>query len=398
MMSKHRVVGICALLLGHWTVGLPTEAQTNEKLPMPIYPIVVRISPDALESILPTYIEHSCPVNSVVLGTRAIGKNHTTGNVSVQFLTDREDAVAVIRFEGITHSRTVGTAGTVIIDSHSDTSFVCTRQLRFHPEQGFVADPTQVSATTRLVYDGFRSARGGVGSRMVSRIAQRRAAELHGEATRIIERDQRVELVSAFDERLDPKLTSLNRILSLARSVAVLWGRSPRFQLAAATSPGGLHVGLGRAENPDILIDHRMPNSDKPVEIWIHSSVLVGRFASSLSLPQLERFLLRSEQRPAWTAIRAIVQQLKSPESNRAPVSAWVRIGLGDSSTEQPLVARDTPDGHVFVSNLLAAVEQTGSKPENGKTNAVAPAQINPSVVDFQIFDLTSPLLQNYLP
>ena len=142
----------------------------------PAYPLVIRIDHSALDPLEAREINHHGPVDSVVLGTHAVGESHTQGAISVLMIPDRNDASFDLSFQGRTHVSTVGANGPALICSHTDTDFVCTRQVSFHPRQGFVAVASTVVADTQLVYDGFGSSRGRLGRRLIGRVAERRPA------------------------------------------------------------------------------------------------------------------------------------------------------------------------------------------------------------------------------
>ena len=216
----------------------------------PAYPLVIRIDHSALAPLEAREINHRGRVDTVVLGTHAVGESHTRGAISVLMIPDRNDASFDLRFQGRTHVSTVGTNGPALIYSHTDTDFVCTRQISFHPRQGFVAVASTVVADTQLVYDGFGSSRGRLGRRLISRVAERRAGESQEEARQIAARDTEHKLLQAFDKRLNAQLTTMNQSMNVARYVNLFMGEASAMQLSARSSKDCIYVGVGHKGSP----------------------------------------------------------------------------------------------------------------------------------------------------
>lgn len=262
--------------------GKPSPpASTTQR---PAYSLVIRIDHSALDPLEAHEINHRGPIDRVVLGTRAVGESHTQGAISVVLIPDRDDASFDLVFQGRTHASTVGANGPALIYSHTDTDFVCTRQVSFHPRQGFVADASTVVADTRLVYDGFGSSR-RLGRRLISRVAQRRAGESQEQARQIAARDTEQELLQAFDKRLNAQLTTMNREMRLARYVNIFMGQASAIQLSARSSKDCIYVGVGHKGSPARLtILPPRSATVAPIEIGVHSTILGGQVAKLLRL------------------------------------------------------------------------------------------------------------------
>jgi hypothetical protein len=79
-----------------------------------------------------------------------------------------DGAVFIVRFHGNTQTKSTGVNGPVVIHSRTVTNFVCTRQVHFDRETGFVAAPCKVVGQTKLIHDRFRATRNGIGKPPVS--------------------------------------------------------------------------------------------------------------------------------------------------------------------------------------------------------------------------------------
>ena len=251
----------------------------------PAYPLVIRIDHSVFEPLEAGEINHRGRIDTVVLGTHAVGESHTQGAISVLMISDRYDASFDVRFQGRTHVSTVGANGPALIYSHTDTDFVCTRPISFHPRQGFVAVASTVVADTQLVYDGFGSSRGRLGRRLIGHVAKRRAGESQEEARQIAARDTEHELLQAFDKRLNAQLTTMNQSMNVARYVTLFMGEAFAMQLSARLSKDCIYVGVGHEGIPARLtaIPPRCAAA-APIEIGVHTTILGGQVAKLLSL------------------------------------------------------------------------------------------------------------------
>ena len=294
----------------------------------PAYPLVIRIDHSAFDPLEAREINHRSRIDRVVLGTHAVGESHTQGAISVLMIPDRYDASFDLSFQGRTHVRTVGTNGPALIYSHTDTDFVCTRQISFHPREGFVAVASTVIADTQLVYDGFGSSRGRLGRRLISRVAERRAGKSQEVARQIAARDTEHELLQAFDKRLNAQLTTMNQGMNVARYVNLFMGEASAMQLSARSSKDCIYVGVGHEGSPARLtaIPPRRA-AVAPIEIGVHSTILGGKVAELLSLFENKMVLPQPSR-------QEILRALSIPDEESARImdvsvhDGWFVLGL----------------------------------------------------------------------
>ena len=305
----------------------------------PAYPLVIRLNHSAFDPLEARELNHRRHIDRVVLGTHAVGESHTQGAISVLMVPDRNDASFDVSFQGRTRASTVGTNGPALIYSHTDTDFVCTRQVSFQPHQGFVAAASTVVANTRLVYDGFGSSSGRLGRRLISRVAEQRAGESQEEARQIAAQDTERELLQAFDKRLNAQLTTVNQKLNLARYVNIFIGSASAKQLSARSTKDCIFIGVGREGSPARLtIIPPRRETEAPIEIAVHSTILgepvaklLGLFQNAMELPQPSR--------------QEILQALSIPEEEYARITdigvhdGWFVLGLQNETPASSPIA-----------------------------------------------------------
>jgi hypothetical protein len=292
----------------------------------PAYPLVMRIDHTALELLAANKINERSPVDRVVLGTRAVGESHTLGAISSLMVPDRNDASFDIIFQGRTHTTTVGTNGPALIYSHTDTDFVCTRQITFHARQGFVAAACKVVAKTNVVYDGFGSSRGRLGHRLIARIAKRRAGQSREQVRQIAARINEDELLQGFDKLLNPQLAAMNQKMNLVRYVNIFMGEVP-VQLAAKSSKDCIYIGIGY-EGSAARLTTIPPRREAvaPIEIWVYRTILGEPVAKLIRV--VENTVLPQPFRSQILAALAINDAETAGIRDLAVYDDWFVLGL----------------------------------------------------------------------
>ena len=306
----------------------------------PEFPLVVRIDDQALDPLRAKEILHEGAVDRVVLGTRAVGRSWTTGTVDVEMTPGRDDASFTIRFRGRAQTQTTGRNGPALIYSRTFTDFECARRVVIEPRIGLVVGPTIIKSQTSLVYDGFASSRGGLGKRLVARVAQRRAGESYDQARAIAQRDNEAAIRKAFDKRLDNKLVAINRRLDIARYVNALFGPNSKPHLATRSCQDCILIGIGNEESPRRLVT-LPPQREKttPIELWVHSSLLGERMARLATI--MDR--VDSKLLPAASRFQVLQLMLGSGQMQQpfdvGYQDGWLVIGLQNEIPEPGTLA-----------------------------------------------------------
>jgi hypothetical protein len=316
-------------------------------------PLVIRIDQSILEPLQSQDVDQKGRVDQVVLGTRAIGESHTIGKIDVAKMADRDDGAFTVKFTGQTATRTTGYNGPAIIYSRTHTDFVCTREVTFDPVKGFIAAPCQLQARTTLTYEGFGSSRSGLGSRLIARIAHRRADDAHAAAHQIAARDNREEIRKAFDDRLDRQLIAINKELAVVRyAAAILRPNSPP-RLAARTCSGCILIGLAEEGSSRQLQAELPPNKEAAaMEVWLHPSLLGDQ--ATLLVGLIESF----ENRVAPAASPLLVADLQSQAMedkiklyDLKLCGGWIVVAFGESAARPMLMAEDESQPQTVASS-----------------------------------------------
>jgi hypothetical protein len=329
--------------------SVPPTAPTTEH---PAYPLVVRIDHTAFGSLTAREINQRGRVDKVVLGTHAVGESRTQGAISVLLIPDRDEASFDLRFQGRTHTRTVGANGPALIYSHTDTGFVCTRPISFDPTQGFVAGASKIVANTKLTYDGFGSSGGGLSRRLISSVAERRSGESREQARQIAAQDNEHELVSGFDKRVNTQLAAMNQKLNIVLYKNLFVGEGLPVQLAARSSKNCIYVGVGKVGSPARLtVIPPRRELEAPIEIWVHSTIFGEPVTKLLTLVENNVVLPKNSR---LEILRALL--IPPAESERlldlAVYDGWMVLGLQKEAAETTTTASERQSASDFTKSL----------------------------------------------
>ncbi len=337
------------------TVHAPRQEPASPPAPTterPAYPLVVRIDHTALDPLTAREIDRRGRVDMMILGTHAVGESRTQAAISMLLIADRDEASFDLRFQGRTHTRTVGANGPALIYSHTDTGFVCTRSISFDPTQGFVAGASTIVANTKLVYDGFGSSRGGLGRRLISRVAEQRSGESREQARQIAARDNEHELLAAFDKQVNTQFAAMNQKLNFVLYKNLFVGEGLAVQLAARSSKDCIHIGVGKEGSPARLtVIPPRRELVAPIEIWVHSTILGEPVAELLKLVENKIVL------PQISRLEILGALLIPPEESGRLIDVavyddWIVFGLQNEAAESTTTAiqqRSTSDFTKFL-------------------------------------------------
>lgn len=313
-ISHHR--SIVTLLSVAFTLATQVDSNAEEAS----FPLVMRIDKSVLQ-LLNSNVDVRRPIDRVVLGTHAVGESRTRGVIRAALIPDSAEASVEILFEGSTATKTIGVQGPAVIYGHTLSNFICRRSITFDPHQGFVLiGNTTIVGDTRLIYDGFSSNR-RLGGRLISRIAERRAGEMHEQARLIADRDSKNEVRESVEKEMEKQVRAANEATELARYVNRFLGDRSKLQIYAKSSSDCIHIGVGPAgEKYDlmtVLPPSRKPSA--PIEFWAHTSILNGPVATLLKLAAPQTTL----PQPLKTKFLEMLSLASAPSDSSIDVASY---------------------------------------------------------------------------
>lgn len=199
-------------------------------------------------------VDETAPVRDIILGTDIYGTGRSVGNISASLAPNSNHAVFDITYLGVTKTRNTGYNGPVVIFSDGKTGIGARKRLWLN-ESGLHSHPARANATTHSDICDIQPKRG---SRMVERIAWRKATEQKHLAETIASRHAAERAGRQVDDRANAMIKDVNhnfenrfrrptmernlfpsklRFATAEDSLRVTWLQAAPAQLAAPTEP-----------------------------------------------------------------------------------------------------------------------------------------------------------------
>jgi hypothetical protein len=311
-----------------------TETKPPEANP---FPFVVRIDKSALLRYTDSEVDDKRAVDQYVLGAHAVGTSRTEGEIRGALIPDSKEAAFDIVFTGQSATKTVGLQEPALIYSRTFTDFKCTHRIIFDPRKGFlIAGDADVEGTTRLVYDGFASTR-ELGRRLIVKIAERKAGQVHEQARLIADRDNKKIVSESFEVETAKQVKEANKGLDLVRYINRFLGEKSNLQMFAKSSTDCIHIGIGPEGEKYAPMTELPPSREKsaPVEVWVHASILGEPVAAVMKMATPESKLSNLEQ----TKILGVLSfgaPKDEPAMDMALQDGWLVFALPEAALPPP--------------------------------------------------------------
>ena len=211
-------------------------------------------------------IDRCEPVTDCILGTNIHGNAHTNGTVKVVSIESDDKAVLELRSIGHIFSQDVGFNGPAVINSTSDTDFNATKRVELS-DPAFTAKSSSVGATTDTHVHSIGKQGGGLGSRLVSRIGWRKAAQTKGQVDSIAAQHAAGRIENQFDDEVSDRLAKTReRYESEYRRPLERTGNVPEHILFRSKS-SGLAMEVVQASHSEIGAPDGPPDAADPHDV-----------------------------------------------------------------------------------------------------------------------------------
>ncbi|RIK79937.1 MAG: hypothetical protein DCC67_09950 [Planctomycetota bacterium] len=150
------------------------------------------------------------PVRDCILGTSIFGTATTRGDVYYQLQPSDASVQLALHVEGVAYSQTNGYNGPVRIRSSGTTPFTAVKQITL-TDDAFKSGPAVVAASTHTHIHAIRKTGGRLGSRVIEKVAWRRAMEQKGLAERIAARHAEQRIAREVNEQVEVQLAAMRR-------------------------------------------------------------------------------------------------------------------------------------------------------------------------------------------
>ncbi|HID76424.1 MAG TPA: hypothetical protein EYP56_10555 [Planctomycetaceae bacterium] len=255
--------------------------------------LYVEISEPVVVAGIERDVDETAPVRDVILGANICGTGRTVGRLVAELVPARGRAEVRLTLRGRNHARTVGYKGPARVYSRGLTELVGTKTLIIRPE-GVTAGPSRCRATTDTKIIGVGTRRG---SRLVRRIACRRARKTRCQAEWIAARHAERDLRRRLDREAAEPIERANRQLRQR-----LWrplderNLRPR-SLELESTATALRLRLLAARSFELAAPGPPPPTPEGVDlsVRIHESSISNFLAAAIGGMRLEDEQLRGE-------------------------------------------------------------------------------------------------------
>jgi hypothetical protein len=172
--------------------------------------VLIEVSSPLLSRVAARPVSDCGPVEDCILGTRIRGTGATSAALTLRTLPATGQARIEFALTGAVRSNTVGVNGPVSIRSSGNTSFVA-RKVVALGDQSFRMEGATASASTRSRTQGISKIGGGLGSRLVERVASKRVAQSRGQADAIASDHAEDRIRTRLDQQLNEQIVDARR-------------------------------------------------------------------------------------------------------------------------------------------------------------------------------------------
>lgn len=321
------------------STGSARDTRTNPVL------ACLRIPAALITEVASRDFTHTSSVDRVVLGTHSRGTAICYGHVSCEMREQSHAAEIVCRITGTVDSQTCGVNGPALISSAASTSYTATKSIIFDSRK-LITHPAIVRASSRIRITDVGSSLPGIRGRIVSRVAERRAADSLAEAEAITSDLTVAELQQQIDQEFAQRIVSINRAIEGRLPILQAFAES-EYKLSIRSQPEFIQLMFVRRDaDPQMLqVPPALPLASKIV-LWIPLPGSQGasegdqaseqpRSQNNFKFSHNEQWLLDDPASflPLWltTAVSSVKAKLKQ---RAAPVDLllhenWIGVQFG---------------------------------------------------------------------
>jgi hypothetical protein len=229
-------------------------------------------------------IDRCEPVTDCILGTNIHGNAHTDGQVKVTSIPSDDKAVLEFLSYGNIDSQNVGFNGPAVIQSTSYTNYTATKRVEFSDPE-FKSGPAWVHANTDSQVHSIAKQGGGLGSRLVSRIGWRKAAQTKGQVDAIASDHAANRIENRMNDEVSDRLAKTReRYENEYRRPLERTGDVPE-DIHFSSTKSGLAVEIIQASRTELAATEAPPDAAGPHDMTarLHETAVNNYMAALLA-------------------------------------------------------------------------------------------------------------------
>lgn len=236
--------------------------------------LLVEVETPLLGQLVSRSINDCMSLSDCILGTRITGTGATNGSLTVTTLPAGNRARLLFQLNGSTRSNTVGRNGPVAIRSLGNTQFQATKIIEID-DQAFRVSPAAGSATTRSRTQSVSKVGGGIGTRLIEKIARRRVAESKPKADAIAGGRASDRVEQGLDEQLNEQIAAARQRYDAKFRRPLRQRRATPERLDYRTTSQALYVEAVQADDGQLAAWDAPPiDVVAPLRVRLHQTAI----------------------------------------------------------------------------------------------------------------------------
>ncbi len=270
----------------------------------------LEVDSSLLNRLVARPVSDVAPINDTILGTRVRGTGQTSGSLSVSTLPSYDRARLAFCLTGATRTNTRGVNGPVSIHTLGTTSFSASKIVELS-DRTFRVLPASAQTSTRSKTQSVKKIGGGLGSRIIEKIARQRVAEKKSQADAIASGKAKVRVEARLNEQLNSQITEARRRYDEGLSKPMRQRRATPRHLVQRTTSNSLIVEAVQADKGQLAAwDSATTTIEAPLAATLHQTAVNNLLDAYLGGATLSRGSVEEPTKidivtPPWLKLKA---------------------------------------------------------------------------------------------
>ncbi|MEO0530185.1 MAG: hypothetical protein AAF266_06355 [Planctomycetota bacterium] len=272
--------------------------------------LLVEVEAPLLSQLVARSINDCTSLTDCILGTRISGTGATTGSLVVKTLPAADRARLRFELSGTTRSNTVGRNGPVAIRSTGNTQFTAAKVVELNDE-AFRVSPASGAATTRSTTQSVSKVGGGIGTRLIEKIARQRVAQSKPQADAIAGQHATERIERRLDEQLNEQIASARRRYDAKFRKPLRQRRATPERLDYRTTSDALYVEAVQADDGQLAAWDAPPiDVVAPLRVRLHQTAINNLLDAYIGGATIRRDAIEEPTKidvvaPPWLELKA---------------------------------------------------------------------------------------------
>lgn len=229
--------------------------------------VAVRLSTRFLNELISEPFVVESPVNTTFQGASVRGTAVLQGQSGLCFESLRKNQPLTVLLKGQIRTTTSAAKGPAVVYNQATTHILGQLQLDFDGKS-FSTTPISVETCTTSRLDGVCST-GKLASRMVRRIARRRAEKLRPASNRIASQRAKKQIETEGNQKIEQGLARLNKTSRFEETLKSVFSEGPEPSVRVTTTESFVQTIATTSSEPEVFPPGRTMLGNSAIEIWL---------------------------------------------------------------------------------------------------------------------------------